>query len=471
MEILVALVFAIYWIIVEILKKKGILEKLNITAYGPLLMIRTSKLLNVIEKLSKSKSFWIIVAEFGFFTILAGMVFMMVLVVLVDYIMIVSSPEPSEYTSIRAALIIPGINPFIPLVWGLIGLIVTLIVHEFSHAILCRVEKIKVKSLGILLALVPIGGFAEPDEGELKKADRRSKLRVYSAGISANFITAFASFIIFLSLLSFVEPTVSIWSDELIGIVREVDGYEVNSVEDLKKNTSHLKLKVEKNGEKIELEILNVWGVKILSLVDGPAKNAGIQVGDVITAIDGKKVENFEDFRKILSEKKPYDHAYVEVYRKNEFITYELKLSEKDGRAFMGVVVSTNYCLAGYIIQDSRTFLDYLKSIPQLSLNPLNWFVLIAMPFNFQGFIGVYEEIFDAPEIVFYLLNTMYWIFWINFYVALFNCLPAIPLDGGRFFHEFLTKFVSRKIVDGVVKSLSLFIFFSILLTIIVPNV
>ena len=76
-------------------------------------------------------------------------------------------PEPGKYNSPRNIFLIPGVNEFIPFTWGVIALIVTLVVHEFSHAILCRVEGIRVKSMGILYALVPIGGFAEPDDEQL----------------------------------------------------------------------------------------------------------------------------------------------------------------------------------------------------------------------------------------------------------------------------------------------------------------
>lgn len=469
MEILVVAIFLSYWIVVEVLKKNKILERFNITAYGPILMIRTSKLLNLMERLSKAKNVWIVLAEFGFFTIFAGMVFMMILVVIVDYIVITSPPEPSEYTDIRAALIIPGINPFIPLVWGLIGLIVTLVVHEFSHAILCRVEKIKVKSIGILLALIPIGGFAEPDDEDLKKSKIRSKLRVYSAGISANFVVSFASFASFFFLLSFVNPTVSVWDENgFVGVVREVNGNPVKSIEDLKVKEGSLKLKIE-NKEVREVEVPNVWGVKVLNLLDGPAKDAGIKPGDLLVSLDNKKIHGFEDFRRTLSEKKPGDFVEVEVYRNAELLRFNLKLSEREGRAFMGVMIYSGSSLAGYIVQDSRNFLEDLKSIPQMALNPVNWLILISLPFKFQGFVGDYEKIFDGPRVVFYLLNSLYWIFWINFYVALFNCLPAIPLDGGRFFQEVLAKLTNQKLASDVVKFLSFFIFFSIVFILIAP--
>ena len=76
---------------------------------------------------------------------------------------------------------------------------------------------------------------------------------------------------------------------------------------------------------------------------------------------------------------------------------------------------------------------------------------------------------------IFYLLNILYWIGWINFYVGLFNCLPAIPLDGGRVFQESLMSIFrgekGKEISALIVRTLAITVFLSIALSIIIPNV
>ncbi|WP_338099504.1 site-2 protease family protein [Methanolapillus africanus] len=158
--------------IVSFLDRRGFWEKHNISAWGPILMIRTTKGLEWIDKAAKPKRFWRLFANIGIVLMFIGMIFMFALVLASDYALVESFlegsvMEPGKYNELKNIFLIPGVNDFIPFTWGLLALVVTLVVHEFSHSILARVEGIRVKSMGILLAIIPIGGFAEPDEEEL----------------------------------------------------------------------------------------------------------------------------------------------------------------------------------------------------------------------------------------------------------------------------------------------------------------
>jgi hypothetical protein len=135
-------IFIVYCAIVTVFRSK--LEKKNVSVIGPILLVRTKRGLKLLDTLAKPKKFWRIFGDLGVILVFLGMAYMISLILLMDYIMITSPPEPSPATSPRNILLIPGLNEFIPLVWGLIGLIVTLVVHELSHAILCRVEGVRV---------------------------------------------------------------------------------------------------------------------------------------------------------------------------------------------------------------------------------------------------------------------------------------------------------------------------------------
>lgn len=103
------------------------------------------------------------------------------------------------------APIIPGIT--IPLFAGLLSLVVLLAVHEFSHGVLARISKIKVKSSGALLfGIIPIGAFVEPDEKSIEKIKDQAQNRISSAGVASNMLLSILFFIPLILFFYFVLP-------------------------------------------------------------------------------------------------------------------------------------------------------------------------------------------------------------------------------------------------------------------------
>ena len=76
---------------------------------------------------------------------------------------------------------VPGVFLFPWWIW-VIGIAAVIIPHEFMHGIMCRLEGIRIKSVGWILLFVIPGAFVEPDEKQLQKAKRSTKLKVYAAG-------------------------------------------------------------------------------------------------------------------------------------------------------------------------------------------------------------------------------------------------------------------------------------------------
>ncbi|MDO9098367.1 MAG: peptidase, partial [Candidatus Methanoperedens sp.] len=58
-------VFLLYWLFVIYLDRRGVLSKYNITAYGPILMLRTTKGQVFLDKLAVHKRFWRTFADIG----------------------------------------------------------------------------------------------------------------------------------------------------------------------------------------------------------------------------------------------------------------------------------------------------------------------------------------------------------------------------------------------------------------------
>lgn len=122
-------------------------------------------------------------------------------------------------------LVIPGVqvpktNFFIPW-YGWFILIAAAFIHEFSHGILLRVAKVKLKSMGImLLGVLPLGAFVEPDEKKLKKIENKKKLQMYAAGPTSNLIISIVFFLILLIIATPINNyTTSIDNQRELGLV------------------------------------------------------------------------------------------------------------------------------------------------------------------------------------------------------------------------------------------------------------
>jgi len=125
-----------------------------------------------------------------------------------------------------AAPVLPGIN--LPFFEGILALLVLLVVHESAHGILARVEKIPLKSAGVVfVGILPFGAFVDPDEKILQKTEREKQNRVLVAGSTANLVTAIMFFFI---LLLFQYWVVSAYPTQKIGMTYvEITGVAAGS--------------------------------------------------------------------------------------------------------------------------------------------------------------------------------------------------------------------------------------------------
>ena len=73
------------------------------------------------------------------------------------------------------------------------------------------------------------------------------------------------------------------------------------------------------------------YGVVVTPVTGSPAEKAGIKAGDIVVAIDGKKVETQSDLRRELFRKKPGDTVNVEVVREGKRLTFPVTLIELRG--------------------------------------------------------------------------------------------------------------------------------------------
>ncbi len=136
----------------------------------------------------------------------------------------------------------------VPFWYWIIGIFSVIFPHETSHALLARVEKIKMKDYGIFLFLFfPLGAFVDIDEKKIKKLGLREKLRIYSIGSFSNFLVAglvIGIYLLSLGLFSFFIQTSGVMFESLApnssaekvnlkGIIKEIDNQTINSVLEL----------------------------------------------------------------------------------------------------------------------------------------------------------------------------------------------------------------------------------------------
>jgi len=581
-------IFLLYWFFISILDRKGILEKHNISTFGPLpiLMIRTTKGLKLLDFLARPKLYWRSFANLGILLMFAGMIAMFLVIAISDLALYTSFlngsvPEPGKYNSARNLFLIPGVNEFIPFTWGVIALIVTLVVHEFSHAILCRVEDIRVKSMGILFALVPVGGFAEPDDEQLfgkkeevkkelpltasikeieeweekdkrkteilkpeetesgpaKIATRTQRVRILAAGVMANFSVAFIAFLLFFGpVLGAIAPS----SDSMVLSVNDSSpadlaglqkGMIITQINDTNVNTAIdvlTYLEPVKPGDLVRIHAVkdgvasvhdlttvpapkdSVSGVLVGGVVEGsPAGAAGIKTRMTMIRINETKMQNIASFVNFMEKTQANQNIEIELLppanytgklTENGTVIYDVQLSSNPSESkhgFLGVMYGNNGVVEcptlgiSIWMPQAKLYLDALKQIPSLLTELAGWIILFGLPIygfageGFRGFSGTIAQFYHpvgwAEPLgigIFWIANTLLWVGWLNFYVGLFNCLPAVPLDGGHVFKDFTYSFVyrltrsekaSEKVSNSITASFSVLILFSFMFMIFAP--
>lgn len=293
--------FIVIWILAFGLKNK--LTNHGFEIQFPLIMWRTEKFKNFIKRMANlSPKFWK-----WFMNI--GIVISYIAMIYITWTLVSSLSSMLETPSV--SLVIPGVEMpgssiYVPLGYGLIALATVLIVHEFSHGILAIVEKINVKSVGLMLFAILPGAFMEPDDEEMKEAKKFSKLRIYAAGSMANITLAVIALLIVSAVGSYVIPSTfeehGIEIDRLVGdspaskvlkegmVIESIDNHKVhdsnsyvNAVNNLKPgqnitigtNEGDYSIVLDKNPNNESKGYMGIQAAKHYELNDGVASIYG----------------------------------------------------------------------------------------------------------------------------------------------------------------------------------------------------
>ncbi len=300
-------------------------------------------------------------------------------------------------------LLLPGINPILPIVYGWIAIVIAIMVHEGAHGIIARNVGLNVKSSGLLFFLfVPIGAFVDVDEEQIKKAKPRSALKVMAGGGGANIIIAVVCLLGVLLIVSSLTPVID-------------NGVYINGV------TAGM-----------------------------PAQSAGLLPNDVIISVDNVKINSTADLRTILDNKTAGDMLQVTVARGNQW-TYHysttVNLTTSENRTVMGILSSD--LLTQARLDNYRTFsIDRLAMylVPPTLAQGLVPFSDTLSPF-YTSWMGPQWQI---------IANVLFWVWFINFNLAIFNALPIYPLDGGRILNIALKKVGGNKMSEKAIRAATL---------------
>jgi membrane-associated protease RseP (regulator of RpoE activity) len=293
-----------------------------------------------------------------------------------------------------ANLGIPGINPYLPIVDGWIALVIAMIIHEGAHGIVARSLGLPVKASGLLFFLfVPIGAFVDVDENAIKTAPASHSGRVLAAGAGINLVVGLLCLVLLVGVVSTMRPA----SEQGIGAV---------------------------------------------VVANSPLSRAGIQTYDYILAVDGLPLND------------PSAISGSSWYKINNTVTITVW---RDGNTF-----ERNVTVGSQHLQNVSSGQNFTRPFLGLSLvNPGTQSVS-----SLQGLVNTYAgAAFTQPFLYvciptlptcqahvpfsdtmspFYssslgpglipAANLIYWIFFLNFNLAIFNALPIYPLDGGQAF-------------------------------------
>lgn len=389
-----------YLLLVFVLVKTGWMKRLNMSLFGPALMIKTERGRGLLDWFARARWFFDKSAGLGLWLTMVTMVLMSLLLI-VQLFFIFRIP-PDQAPSALYALGIPGVNPLIPVSFGVIALIFAVVVHEFSHGILARVYDLKVKTMGILLLIIPIGAFVEPDEEELKRAPRRQRVKVFAAGIISNLFFAVLFGVLFSSVL--------------MASASPIEGAPIERV-----------------------------------IAGSPAHTAGLEAGAILTHINSTQIRSNSDFTRAVA---GVGANVTLAFTTNRGVTHQVttarcidvykepdcraaRVEDPLNRTVIGIgVYDTGAVREGLVRPFSSvpSFLLYI-SLPFQALPPSENFPLAG------HFTSFYETPFD-PGFFWFLVNLAYWLFWINLMLGLTNALPIVPLDGGHIFKDFVGSFV-----------------------------
>ncbi len=515
----IILLAVVLWIVLLVILTPQIRKSRHISFYGPAIMVKALKNRGWLDKLAKIfprelTSRAVVVATMAF--LLMGVAFLLFEAYLSLQIKATSAPSVSSF------LILPGINPFIPVFYGTFALVFSVVIHEIMHGVIARKNGIRVNSVGALFLVIPIGAFVEPDQEEISKADPVIRRRVFAAGPATNLILAIIFFVLLVGVMmpaaSPVHDGVYILSEPPnnylgsfgIGQGSELisyGNYSGASIDQLGYGPSAppgTLLKATFATGSVITHVSIPSGIYVYSTYPGfPAEKAGLQPGQIFYSINGTMIERYSQVDQVLNSTAPgttipvvmIDFNYsgaspVEVYKYYNVTTVSKYSFYNQYAPAQNSQVFENQSFMGFVpayIGLTGIGMNELKSTifgaSALTFTTRGVIETVALPF--LGLTPVPSSVSSlftvpAPSIFWIITDMVFWLFWMNFLLGLTNALPIFIFDGGQFTRDTLVIASRRKVfsflakeenVNRIMYFLGLFMVFLIIWQIVVPQI
>jgi Zn-dependent protease len=366
----------------------------------PLILIHTPFGLKFFDKVANSK-FGKIYAKFNIY--LMPLITALAVFLIVGSLLVLFSNDAAREgvrdIGPQGNLLIPGLNPILPWTYGWIGLVVTIIIHEAGHGIVARVYNTKVESTGVVLFLViPIGAFVNIQQDELNRTSFKQKSAILTAGPMNNMILAGICFGLLFLLISSLSPISDSSADEP--------------------------------------------GITVLTVGENSlAQSFGLEKNSIITFINNEPIEDVLELRNILKDNlgTSIQIRWLTEDKREQNQSVNLPTSLPENKGVLGVTLTDTFF-------DPDLVLDNYKNL--FLTNPL----AILMPPTLQQSLVPYSDVMSSQysSSIFgpsfpIIGNLLFWIWFINFNVGIFNALPITMLDGGQWYGTLLENKIKTK--------------------------
>jgi len=184
---------------------------------------------------------------------------------------------------------------------------------------------------------------------------------------------------------------------------------------------------------------------KVGGLIDGyGAKAAGLQVGDKVLAVDGAKVDSWEDLQQAIRERKIRSNVSLKVLRDNQEFKFNVPIKDKalndqlGARRVLGIIGISPF---DEIIEIKHGFWEsaYLGFKKTTDLTAMTYSGLLrlisgkmSMRDSMTGPLGIFFITSQAAKLG--LTALLHLIAVLSVSLAIFNLLPLPILDGGHLF-------------------------------------